>query len=185
MSRRIHITGASGSGTSTLARALADRLGSQAFDTDDFYWHPTDPPFTRSRPAAERLRLMDEMFLPRTDWILSGSLHSWGGPVMERVSHVVFLTLGSGPRLARLRARERRRYGRRIAAGGDLEAMHRGFLAWAMSYDEPGAEGRSRESHEAWLSMLDVPVIRLTSDIPAGDLAERVVTALDAPLPAQ
>jgi hypothetical protein len=36
MARRIHVMGASGSGTSTLARGLANAFDSQAFDTDDF-----------------------------------------------------------------------------------------------------------------------------------------------------
>ena len=181
MNRRIHITGASGSGTSTLARALADRLCTQAFDTDDYYWVPSDPPFRTKRPIAERLRLMDEMFLPRADWVLSGSLHSWGAPVMTRVTHVVFLTLAPGMRLARLRARERQRYGARIARGGDLEANYRGFLDWAMGYDEPGTQGRSRAAHEAWLQSLDQPVLRLDAASPVGALAEAVVTLLDEP----
>ncbi len=184
MTRRIHITGASGSGTSTLARALAGRLESQAFDTDDFYWRPTDPPFHSKRAVAERLALMDEMFLPRTDWVLSGSLHSWGAPVMERVTHVVFLTLAPGIRLARLRARERRRYGTRIAKGGDLEASYRGFLDWAMGYDEPGTVGRSRGAHEAWLQSLSQPVIRLDAAAPTPELADAVIAALDERVPA-
>ena len=53
--------GASGSGTSTLARGLANAFDSQAFDTDDFYWKPTDPPFTLKRPVADRIALMEEM----------------------------------------------------------------------------------------------------------------------------
>jgi adenylate kinase family enzyme len=109
VSRRIHITGASGTGTSTLARAIAPELKTQAFDTDDFYWTPSDPPFVKKRGLAERLRFMDEMFLPRRDWVLSGSLVSWGDPVIPRLTHVIFLTLAPGPRLARLRARVRRR----------------------------------------------------------------------------
>ena len=181
MSRRVHITGASGAGTSTLARALAGRLATQAFDTDDFYWHPTDPPFQRKRPVPERVQLMQDVFLPRADWILSGSLYSWGAPVMERVTHVVFLTLPRGARLARLRARERQRYGRRIRKGGDLEANYRGFLDWAMSYDDPQTQGRSRAGHEAWLETLPQPVIRLDARAPVEDLSEAVVAALDAP----
>ena len=184
MPARIHITGASGAGTSTLARTLADRLASQAFDTDDFYWRPTDPPFQSKRPVADRLALMDEMFLPRADWVLSGSLHSWGAPLMGRVTHVVFLTLPSARRLARLRARERRRYGARIAPGGDLEANFRGFLDWAMAYDEPGTKGRSRAAHEDWLATLDCPVIRLDAAAPVSKLAEAVLDALDEPAPA-
>ena len=44
MIHRIHILGASGSGTTTLGRALAARLQCPHFDTDDCFWLPTDPP---------------------------------------------------------------------------------------------------------------------------------------------
>ena len=177
---RIHITGASGTGTSTLARTLAGRLSSQAFDTDDFYWKPTDPPFSEKRPIADRIRLMDEMFLPRSSWILSGSLHTWGMPVMDRVTHVIFLTLPSAQRLARLRSRERKLFGARIGPGGDLERAHRGFLDWAMSYDQPMTEGRSRAAHETWLASLNQRVIRLESNQTPAALAEAAIAQIFA-----
>ena len=180
---RIHITGASGSGTSTLARTLAGRLASQPFDTDDFYWKPTDTPFSEKRPVADRLRLMEEMFLPRSSWILSGSLHSWGAPAMERVTHVIFLTLPGAQRLARLRARERRLFGARVRPGGDLERAHKGFLAWAMGYDDPTTQGRSREAHESWLAALPQPVIRLESNRSPAALADAAVDRILTPEP--
>lgn len=180
MARRIHITGASGTGTSTLARALATRLETQAFDTDDFYWQPGDPPFRAKRPVADRLTLMEKVFLPRADWVLAGSFSGWGDPVVPRLTHVVFLTLPAGPRLARLRARERRRYGEAIAEGGAMAATFRGFLDWAMGYDDENFPGRSRRMHEAWLAGLPCPVIRLSADAAPDALADQVVGALDA-----
>jgi adenylate kinase family enzyme len=42
---RVLITGASGSGTTTLGRALAARLGFAFLDADDYYWLPSDLPF--------------------------------------------------------------------------------------------------------------------------------------------
>jgi adenylate kinase family enzyme len=71
---RLHIFGASGSGTSSLARGLATRLSTQCFDTDDFFWMPSDPPFAEVRSVAARVELMQQAFLPRRDWILSGSM---------------------------------------------------------------------------------------------------------------
>jgi adenylate kinase family enzyme len=35
---RVHIFGASGSGTTTLGRTLAERLGVRFFDGDDYFW---------------------------------------------------------------------------------------------------------------------------------------------------
>lgn len=176
----MHILGASGSGTSTLARALADRLGSQAFDTDDFFWLPTDPPFTEKRPTPARLALMEQVFLPRSDWILSGSCVGWGDPIIPRLTHVIFLTLPAGMRLARLRRRERRRYGAAIDPGGARAVAFRSFLDWAMSYDDPVFSGRSRRAHEAWLAELECPVLYLDASEPMEALCHKTLEALDA-----
>ena len=59
-SRRIHVTGASGSGVTSLGRALAEALALPHHDTDDYLWKPTTPPYRELRDAAERLRLMKE-----------------------------------------------------------------------------------------------------------------------------
>lgn len=182
-SRRVHILGASGTGTSTLARALASRLSTQAFDTDDFYWRPTDPPFQDRRTPPERLALMQEVFLPRRDWVLSGSFVGWGNPIIPRLTHVIFLTLAPGPRLARLRARERHRLGGEIVDGGALAEKYRGFLDWAMSYDDPTFLGRSRRVHEGWLSALPCPVIRLDAARPETDLLAQALAELDRAVP--
>ncbi|WP_236638592.1 winged helix-turn-helix domain-containing protein [Mangrovicoccus ximenensis] len=102
----MHIFGPAGSGTSTLGRALAGALASQHFDTDDFYWLPTDPPFTRKRPVDERLALMEAVFLPRRDWVLSGSVESWGMPIAPRVTMAIHLSLEPELRRSRLERRE-------------------------------------------------------------------------------
>ena len=176
---RIHVMGASGSGTSTLARGLANAFDSQAFDTDDFYWKPTDPPFTVKRPVAERIALMEEVFLPRRDWILSGSFTSWGAPIVPRLTHVIFLALPGAKRLARLRRRERLRADPELTRTPEWQAANRGFLDWAMSYDDPGFRGRSRATHERWLEGLPVPVIRIDASAPADAVLAEAVAALD------
>ena len=71
-SRRIHIMGASGAGVTSLGRALAEALAIPHHDTDDYFWQPTTPPYRDQRAIPERLRLMQEVFLPRADWVLSG-----------------------------------------------------------------------------------------------------------------
>lgn len=58
---RIHLTGASGAGVTTLGAALATRLGGVHLDTDDFYWLTTTP-YREKRAADERLRLLGEAF---------------------------------------------------------------------------------------------------------------------------
>ncbi|PRY48911.1 adenylate kinase family enzyme [Knoellia remsis] len=178
---RVHITGASGSGTTTLGRALAQAWSVPHADTDDYFWMPTTPPYTTKRPEADRVRLMRELFLDRDAWVLSGTLVGWGDEVAPHFDLVVFLSLGNDARLGRLTARERVRYGARIDPGGDLAGAHEEFLGWAAGYEDPTFDGRSRAMHERWLAGLDCPVLRLDSGQPVNELVEAVLTSEPSP----
>ena len=165
--RHIHVFGASGSGTSSLAAALAARHGHRHLDTDDFYWMPTDPPFQAVRPRAERLTRLEAALERWPTWVLSGSLCGWGDPLIPRFDLVVFLWVPTDVRMARLRAREQQRYGAEaIAPGGSLHRGHVEFMSWAAGYDDGGPGMRSRAMHEAWLAALPTPVVRLDGDRP-------------------
>ncbi|MEJ7832388.1 MAG: AAA family ATPase [Nocardioides sp.] len=150
---RIHVTGASGAGTTTLARALADAWAVPHGDADDYFWLPTDPPYVDKRPEADRIVLMEQVFLARGAWVLSGSMLGWGDSVVAQCDAVVFLTLDPAERLRRIEARERVR--REGGGPADEEALS-AFLTWARGYDDPCFEGRSRKSHEKWLAAPDV-----------------------------
>jgi adenylate kinase family enzyme len=176
---RIHITGASGSGTTTLGRVLAGELAVPHHDTDDYYWLPTVPPYATARPAGERLRLMQAMFAPRPAWVLSGSLGGWADPLVPRFDLVVFLRTATETRLDRLHAREVRRYGAAaIAPGGDRHREVEAFLDWASRYEHGDREGRTLQGHEAWLAALPCPVLRLDGGRPTAELAAAVMGAL-------
>src|ERR1700752_4072597 len=111
MPGRVHIFGASGSGTSSLASALAAKHGHRHLDTDDFFWLPTDPPFEQPRPREARLALLRSALAESPSWVLSGSLCGWGDPLIPQCDLVVFLVVPTDVRLTRLRAREATRYG--------------------------------------------------------------------------
>lgn len=168
---RVHITGASGSGTTTLARALADHWAVPHADADDYYWLPTVPPFTDKRPAEERVSLMREIFAPREAWVLSGSMLGWGESIVSQCDAVIFLTLDPAERMRRLEDRETRR---RVGTTYD-PVLAEEFLEWARHYDAPDFTGRSRVTHETWLRQLDQPVLRLDSAFPAGELLGRIL----------
>jgi adenylate kinase family enzyme len=164
--RRIHILGASGSGTSTLATALADKLQCKHFDVDQFCWLQTDPPFQTIRPRQERVPLLQEALASSVSWTLSGSLCGWGDSFISQFDLVVFLSMHQNERLARLRAREATRYGAAILPGGVMYKQHQDFMEWAASYEEGGLDTRSRKLHEHWLAALPCPVIRLEGEMP-------------------
>jgi adenylate kinase family enzyme len=162
MPDRIHIFGASGSGTSSLASALAERHGHRHLDTDDFYWLPTAVPYQHARPREARLSLLASALARSRSWVLSGSLCGWGDSLIPEFDLVVFLVVPTSVRLIRLRAREAVRYGARaIAPGGERHDAHVAFLDWAGRYDTGGVEMRSRALHEAWLATLRGPIVRL------------------------
>jgi adenylate kinase family enzyme len=179
--RRIHITGASGSGVTTLGRALADALALPHHDIDDYIWRPTTPPYRKTRPIADRLRLMGEMFLDRADWVLSGTLADWDDTVARRLDLVVFLRVPTEIRIARLRVREARHFGAdAVAPDGWRHAETEDFVAWASHYDDGSREGPSLKRHETWLASLTCPVLRLDGTRATADLVGTVAAALEA-----
>jgi adenylate kinase family enzyme len=158
----IHILGASGSGTSTLGDALARSFGYIHLDTDDYFWEPTEPPFQQTRERQQRQALLGAALDAHPRWVLSGSLCGWGDIFIPRFDLVIFLCVPQEIRMARLKAREQRRFGKAaLAPGGGMHAAHMSFLNWAAAYDEGGDDMRSRRRHEQWLASLPCPCIRL------------------------
>jgi len=177
---RIHILGAAGSGTTTLGAALAARLGVPHEDSDSYFWLPTDPPFTVTRPPAERVALLLPRLLGMPHWVHSGATIGWGEALWPLYDLIVFVSLDNATRLARLRQREHDRFGARIAPGGDMHAGSTEFLDWAALYETAGMETRSRIQQEEWLASSTCPVLRLDSAHPLARLVDDVVAALPA-----
>jgi adenylate kinase family enzyme len=167
--------GASGSGTTTLGSALSNRLGLRHLDTDDFFWMPTNPPFSTPRPVPDRLELLHSAMAGQTGWVLSGSALKWGTSLEPLYDLIVFVRLDPAIRMERIRRREAERYGARILPGGDMAETSRAFMDWAASYDTAGPTQRSLASHEAWLKLQSAPVLRLDSARPLDDLVVDVL----------
>src|ERR1700733_6946438 len=160
--------GASGSGTTTLARALGNDLSFRVFDTDDYYWLPSTPPFQRKQDPEVRLAKLLQDLKVTSRAIVSGSIWNGGVEREDSLSLIVFLTVPANIRIARLETREMKLY-RRV----DPQ-----FLAWAAQYDEGKVSGRSREKHEQWLSQRACPVLRIDGDTSTVDRVGRVRAAI-------
>lgn len=165
MAGRVHILGASGSGTTTLAKALATHLGCPHYDADSYFWLPSDPPFQHIRDVEPRRVMLSADLEKPGGWVLSGSLCGWGDIYILLFDLVVFLWIPHDLRMARLAAREVARYGAEaIGPGGAMHAGSVGFLKWAVGYDEGGLETRSLRIHNDWLATLPGPVLHLEGD---------------------
>ena len=149
----VHLTGASGSGTSTLGRAVADATGWRFLDIDDFYWLPTVPPYRSKRDRPDRIAMLAQELehAVSTGVVLAGSAVGWADDLVDVCDLIVYLTVPTSVRLDRLRERELR----------DLGAVDEDFLAWASRYDEGGLDVRSRALHEHWLERRRPTVLRI------------------------
>ena len=148
---RIVITGASGSGTTTLGAAVAKRLGCTHLDADDAFWVKTDPPFTTKRPLDERDAWIRARLEASRAWVLSGSVVGWPWPSPQRdIDLAVFVVIPAEVRMERLRARELGRYGAAaLEPGGVMYENSVEFLAWAARYETAGHDQRVIATHEA------------------------------------
>ena len=165
---RILITGASGSGTTTLGRALAAQFGFAFFDADDYYWLPTTPPFQQKRDPELRRALCLGDLQTVSSAVVSGSVMEWGRELEDSFGLIVFLTLDAAIRVARLRERETERFGQPDEA----------FLEWAAQYDEGRLPGRNRARHERWLSERSCAILRLDGDLTVAERMARVTAEL-------
>jgi len=161
---RIHIFGASGSGTSTLAAAIAARFGHCHLDVDHYFWIPTNPPFTTIREVPARRAMLADALDAHLRWVLSGSLCGWGDIFIPRFELAIFLHIPHDVRMARLMRRERERYGDAIDEGGAMRKKHLEFIEWASKYDSADESMRSLRLHEKWMTMLSCRCIRLDGD---------------------
>lgn len=177
---RIHITGASGAGTSTLGAALAARLRHPHVDADSIYWLPTDPPFSTPRSREERSALVLRLLPLQGAWVFSGSAPGWTKSLEPAYDLVVFLVVDPAIRLERLRRRETERYGARLAVDGDMAGASAKFLEWAAAYDVAGVEQRSRALHEAWLKDQAAPILRLDAAMTVNQLVDAAMARLEA-----
>lgn len=181
MPYRLHILGPAGSGTTTLAFVLSKRLGLKHLDTDDYYWAKTIRPFTQKIPVPQRLEAIETAIEKLDNWVLSGSICSWGEPLITSFTHIIYLWVPWEIRKQRLERRELNRYGPdSLAPGGEMHAVNSAFMDWASKYDTAGMEQRSRVSHEHWLADLPkhLPIIRLEEELTVDLLADRVMDVL-------
>lgn len=163
INNRIHIFGASGSGTTTIGIAVAEKLGYTHFDTDNYFWLPTKEPFTEARPTKDRLRLMQMDLLRIDNWVLSGSLNGWGDPLIPLFELVIFVYVPHDERIKRLKIREHERYGDEISIGGKRHEATNEFIEWAAGYDS-GISSRNFPKHEKWMAELKCPLLKIQND---------------------
>ncbi len=83
---RIHVVGVTGSGKTTLARALAQQYGIPHIELDALYWGPNWTPVPQEL-FSERVR----QAVAQPEWVVEGNYHSVRDFIWTRAMHVVWL----------------------------------------------------------------------------------------------
>ena len=159
--KNIHIFGASGSGSTTFARAIADRYGYHHIDTDDALWEKTDPPFTVKRDLPAVKNLIEMQMSENEKNVISGEFLGWGDFLKGKIDLLVYMHLPVEIRIERIKAREIKRFGARVLPGGDMHQAHLDFLAWVREYEHGDDTRRSVAMHQKWLKRVDIPILRV------------------------
>tara|TARA_R110002124_G_C8970602_1_gene515002 strand:- start:7977 stop:8246 length:270 start_codon:yes stop_codon:yes gene_type:complete len=79
--RYILITGAAGSGTTTLADALAEELSTNHLEADDFLWLPSNPPYQHLADKTQRGERLLKAMRSHRRAVVAGSVMGWGQPL--------------------------------------------------------------------------------------------------------
>ncbi|MBC9914841.1 hypothetical protein [Chitinophaga varians] len=171
---KIIIFGASGAGTSTLAKTFARENGYEHLEADNYYWLKTERPYETRRDPAERNRLFLEDLHSHDKVVVAGSIFKWDPVLFESFDFAVFLWLPPDIRMQRLILREKQRYGSLLESDPWLKQHNADFLAWASRYDEPGFPSRSLTLHKDWIGQLKIPVLEIKGDFPLAERLQRM-----------
>jgi len=175
---KLHILGASGSGVTTLGNTLRSQLGIPYFDSDEYFWIKTEPPFIQRRIPEERNNLIIND-LKVDNWILGGSVINWGKNIFPKFDLIVFLYIPQGLRIERLKNREYKRYGDLIYTNPDRARQFNNFILWASDYDEnSGIANRTLKAHRNWLKGQSSPVLELVGDFSTQGRINQIIEKL-------
>lgn len=170
---RLLISGGPGSGCTTAAKALGERLGIPVVGSDTYFHKPTDPPFQEQYTLEERRALLRPVLAPESSWILSGSVATWGLHALVP-THGVFLNTPTAIRLQRLLDRQRAQFGSRIDPGGDLQEEHDAFLEWAAGYEERAGTGRNLATDRAFVESPSARFVELDGEEVLDEIVARM-----------
>ncbi len=174
----IHIFGSSGSGTTTLAKAICERFGYHMIDIDDVFWEPTDPPFTVKREESIRIQMIEEQMQSHPNIVMSGAFVGWGDKFIPKLDFAVYLHLPLEVRLERIAIRERNRFGSRVLPGGDLYQQHLDFIEWVTLYDQGHESQRSKKQHHQWMKKLSCPIVKIEQVLSIDELIDIITPYL-------
>ncbi len=147
MREGIAIVGLNGSGKSTLGHALAKELSYYEIDVEDYYFpeqkesrraaldgeygdsldYLGDMPYSVSRTNEEVEEGIAKDIAAHPRYILTGVTINWSEEILSTIKKVFWLKTGTDERVRRVKDREEKRWGDRVAEGGDMYEQQKSF----------------------------------------------------------
>lgn len=143
--RGIAIMGLNGCGKSTLAHALAQRLGLYELDVEDYYFpeqqlarraaleRRQDPsqsgtlPFSRPRTREEVQERIAADIERHPRFVICGVTMNWDARILSAIDVAFILEVPAEERVRRVSQREQFRFGARVMPGGDMCEQQQAF----------------------------------------------------------
>jgi len=183
----IIIFGASGAGSTTLGKEVAQRLHFQHLDIDDYLWRwDTAIPLTVTRSPEERTVLLMSDIKKHPHFVISGTIFNDSKLFEPLFDLAVFISAPPEACAERVRTREHMRWGERVFPGGDMYKSTRfhgdvnDYIANAQRYETVEASKFGCKLHEQWISALPCPVVRADGMKSISENANWVVEQLTA-----
>lgn len=147
MPEGIAIVGLNGSGKSTLGYALAKELDYYEIDVEDYYFpeqkesrraaldgvyeencdYLGDKPYSLARTKEEVEEGIARDIAAHPRYILTGVTINWSEKILSTIKVVFWLKTGTDERVRRVKDREEKRWGDRVAEGGDMYEQQKSF----------------------------------------------------------
>ncbi len=158
MVRGICICGLNGSGKTTLAASLARALNYKHMDIEDYYFLPSDIPYSRPRTKEEVIPLVLKDMTENPCFVFSYVKGDMTPEINAKFDLVIYLDVPKDIRIKRIRQRAFDKFGNRVLLGGDMYEQEEEFFKMVSKRDSTVIE--------AWLDTLSCKVLILEGTKP-------------------
>lgn len=163
----ILICGLNGSGKSTLAKMVATSMHYHFIDIEDVYFKkPND--YHSARTKQEVDEILHSVIQKHQHTIFSAVIGDYG----LHYDKAFVLEVPKEVRMARIKERSFKQFGKRMLAGGDLYEKEQAFFKMV--------EERNDRYVADWLKQLDCPITYLDGTLPLNDNLEIIVKELQS-----
>jgi cytidylate kinase len=153
----ILLFGANGSGKTTLGRKLAQVLGWKHMDAEDYFFEPSDIPYSNPRTRDEVSRLMLADIEKHRNFVLTSVTGDYGDEITRWYRLAVYLSAPHDLRMERVKRRSYDKLGDRIREGGDMYGEEQRFFDFVAT--------RPLSKIDDYAETLSCPVIRVDGTI--------------------